>query len=86
LNPPKCSFRVRTGKLLGFIVSSQGIEVDLEKVKAIKDISAPKTEKEVSFLQYLNYIARFISQLTITCKLTFHLLRKKNPRVWDIDC
>lgn len=35
LNPSKCTFGVRSGKLLGFIVSRRGIEVDPDKVKAI---------------------------------------------------
>lgn len=35
LNPAKCNFRVRPGKLLGFIVSQRGIEDDPDKVKAI---------------------------------------------------
>ena len=47
LNPNKCTFGVRSGKLLGFIVSQRGIEVDPEKVKAIQVMPAPKTEKEV---------------------------------------
>src|SRR3990172_434578 len=63
LNPAKCSFGVKTGKLLGFIVSGRGIEVDPDKAKAIQEMPAPRTEKEVrSFLGRLNYIARFISQ------------------------
>jgi hypothetical protein len=87
LNPAKCSFGVKTGKLLGFIVSGRGIEVDPDKAKAIQEMPAPKTEKEVrSFLGRLNYIARFISQLTVTCEPIFRLLRKKNPGVWDNDC
>jgi hypothetical protein len=36
LNPAKCSFRVKYGKLLGFVVSSQGIEIDFDKIKAIQ--------------------------------------------------
>ena len=32
LNPSKCTFGVRSGKLLGFIVSQKGIEVDPDKV------------------------------------------------------
>ena len=47
LNPNKCTFGVRFGKLLGFIVSEKGIEVDPEKVKAIQEMSTPCTEKEV---------------------------------------
>ena len=35
LNPSTCTFGVRSGKLLGFIVSNKGIEVDATKVKAI---------------------------------------------------
>ena len=36
LNPSKCTFGVRSGKLLGFIVSNEGIGVDPAKVKAIQ--------------------------------------------------
>ena len=71
LNPAKCTFGVRSGKLLGFIVSQKGIEVDPNKVRAILEMPVPKTEKEVrGFLGRLNYISRFISQLTATCERT----------------
>lgn len=62
LNPVKFSFEVKTRKLSCFIMSSQGIKFDPNKVKAIQDMSVSKTKKEVrSFLGHLNYIARFIS-------------------------
>ncbi|XP_052312432.1 uncharacterized protein LOC112328962 [Populus trichocarpa] len=87
LNPVKCSFGVKSGKLLGFVVSDRGIEVDPDKVKAIQAMSSPKTEKEVrGFLGRLNYIARFIAQLTTTCEPIFRLLRKKNPGTWNEEC
>ena len=35
LNPNKCTFGVRSVKLLGFVVSDKGIQVDPAKVKAI---------------------------------------------------
>jgi len=44
LNPAKCTFGVKSGKLLGFIVSQKGIEVNPEKVKAILEIPEPRTE------------------------------------------
>ena len=47
LNPKKCVFRVTSGKLLGHIVSQKGIKIDPDKVKAIREISVPNTEKEV---------------------------------------
>jgi len=77
LNPAKCTFGVKSGKLLGFIVSEKGIEVNPYKVRATMEMSAPNTEKEVRrFLGRLNYIAIFISQLTSTCEPIFRLLRK----------
>ena len=47
LNPKKCIFGVTSEKLLGHIVSQKGIEIDPDKVKAIREMSAPSTEKEV---------------------------------------
>jgi len=38
LNPAKCTFGVRSGKLLGVIVSQRGIEVDPDKVRAILEM------------------------------------------------
>ena len=35
LNPAKCTFGVKSGKLMGFIVSQTGIKIDPEKLKAI---------------------------------------------------
>ena len=47
LNPAKCVFIVASGKFLGFMVSQQGIEANLNKVKAIIEVKSPKTVKEV---------------------------------------
>ena len=67
LNPQKCTFRVTTGKLLWFLVSNRGIEVDPSKIKTILKMSPPKSEKEIrGFLGRLQYISRFISKLTFT--------------------
>ena len=87
LNPNKCAFGVTSGKLLGFIVSGRGIEIDPAKVQAIRSMPAPKTEKEIrSFLGRINYIARFIAQLTTTCEPLFKLLRKDVKIKWTKDC
>ena len=32
LNPSKCTFRVSSGKFLGFMVSHRGIKVNLDKI------------------------------------------------------
>ncbi|RDX63965.1 Retrovirus-related Pol polyprotein from transposon gypsy, partial [Mucuna pruriens] len=75
LNPAKCTFKVKTEKLLGFIINQRGIKLDLEKVKAIRNMPPPRTKTKVrGFLGRVNYIARFISQLTATCSLILKLL------------
>ena len=62
LNPNKCVFRASSRNLLGFIVNQRGIEVDLAKVQAVRDMPTPKIEKQVlSFQGRINYIAYFIT-------------------------
>ncbi|XP_070029343.1 uncharacterized protein [Nicotiana sylvestris] len=87
LNPAKCAFGVPSGKLLGFIVNRRGIELDPSKIKPIRDLPPPKNKKEVmSLLRRLNYISRFISQLTTTCEPIFKLLKKDAAIKWTDDC
>ena len=47
LNPSKCAFGVLSGKFLSFMVSQRGIEANPEKVRAILEMSSPKTIKEM---------------------------------------
>ena len=47
LNSQKCTFGVIAGKLLGFLVSDREIEVDPSNIKAILEMSPPKSEKEI---------------------------------------
>ena len=47
LNPAKCVFEVSSGKFLDFMVSQRGIKANPEKVKAILDMTSPRTVKEV---------------------------------------
>ena len=42
LNLNKCTFGVRSGKLLGFVFSGKGIKVDPAKVKSIQEIPVPR--------------------------------------------
>ena len=47
LNPSKCVIRVSLGKIFGFMVSQQGIEVNPEKLQAILEMVPQKSIKEV---------------------------------------
>lgn len=50
LNPKKCVFRIATCKCLGFMVSERGIEADLKKIWAIKDMPPPRNIQDVKRL------------------------------------
>ena len=50
LNPAKCSFRVSSGKFLGYIVTHRGIEANPEQIRAIHVIPSPRNVKEVQRL------------------------------------
>ena len=64
LNPEKCVFRVPSGKLLGFLVSHRGIEANPEKIRAVEDMSPPKTLREMQKLTgRVTALGRFISKL-----------------------
>ena len=78
---------INQNKGVEFRSQHKGIEVDPSKVKAIQEMPAPRTEKEVKgFLGRLNYIARFISHLTSTCEPIFKLLKKDQVVEWNNDC
>ena len=47
LNPAKCTFGVPAGKLLGFLVSSRGIEANPKKIRAIESMKLPETVRDV---------------------------------------
>ena len=47
LNASKCSFGVGSGKFLGYMVTHQGIEVNLDQIKAINNLQPPRNPKEV---------------------------------------
>ena len=47
LNASKCSFGVRSGKFLGYMVTHRGIEVSPDQIKAIHNLQPPQNPKDV---------------------------------------
>lgn len=61
LNPKKCKFMVRQGKILGHIISRNGISTDADKVAAIVELPRPHNAKGVQvFMGHCGYYRRFI--------------------------
>ena len=61
LHPGKCFLGMESGLLLGHVVSKSGLEVDLDKVKAILALTAPTNVREIrGFLGCVGYYRRFI--------------------------
>jgi hypothetical protein len=47
LNPKKCVFGVRQGKILGYLVSHRGIKANLTKIQAIINMTPPQSTRDV---------------------------------------
>ena len=68
LNPEKCVFGVRRGKLLGCMITEWGIEATPEKIEAIGRMKPPTTRKGVQKLTgRLASLNRFISKSAKKC-------------------
>uniref|UniRef100_A0A2N9J3R3 Uncharacterized protein n=1 Tax=Fagus sylvatica TaxID=28930 RepID=A0A2N9J3R3_FAGSY len=85
LNPSKCVFGVSSGKFLGFMVSQRGIEANPDKIKAVLEMTPPRTTKEVQSLTgRVAALNRFVSRATDKCLPFFKTLRK--AFIWTDDC
>ena len=85
LNPSKCVFGVASGKFLGFMVSQRGIEANPEKVRAIIDMTSPRTVKEVQKLTgRIAVLNRFVSRASDKCLPFFKTL--KQAFAWTDEC
>jgi hypothetical protein len=88
MNPLKCAFGVSTGKFLGFIIHEHGIEIDPKRVESMKKAKAPTCKKELqSFLDKVNYLRQFISNLSGRVKAFTPILRLKNDAefIWGVE-
>ncbi|KAL6311736.1 hypothetical protein AAG906_022915 [Vitis piasezkii] len=79
LNWEKCHFMVPQGIVLGYIIFSQGIEVDKAKVELIVKLTSPTTVKGVrQFLGHARFYRRFIKDFSKLarplCELLTHLI------------
>lgn len=78
MNPLKCAFGVHAGDFLGFVVHKQGIEINQNKTKAILELKSLSVKKQLqSLLGKINFLRRFISNLSGKTKVFLPLLKIK---------
>ena len=77
LNPKKSMFSLEEGKLLGHIISKDGIRIDLKRIQAILQIPYPRNIKELqAFLGKINFPRRFIPNLAELIRLLSNMSRR----------
>jgi hypothetical protein len=65
------------GKLLGHIVSPEGIKIDPERVKVIQLIDILRNKKSIqSFIGKINFLRRFIPNFAEIAKNITDMLKK----------
>jgi hypothetical protein len=86
LNPAKCTFGVPLGKFLGFLVSHYGIEENLDKVKAIKEMRPPRNLKEMQRLAgCMAALGYFIARSGEKVLPFFKLMKHTGKFEWTLE-
>nr|CAE05804.2 OSJNBb0046K02.14 [Oryza sativa Japonica Group]CAE75940.1 B1159F04.3 [Oryza sativa Japonica Group] len=87
LNPEKCAFGVRVGRLLGFLVSERGIEANPEKIDAIQQMRPPSSVREVQKLEgRIAALSRFLSKAAERGLPFFKTLQGAGKFSWTTEC
>jgi hypothetical protein len=83
----KSEFHVTSTKYLGFIVATDSIRVDPEKVAVVSCWKEPRTVKGIqAFLGFCNFYRRFITNYRRVAKPLNNLTRKNTLFKWNSAC
>ena len=87
LNADKYAFGVGADKFLRYLITNQRIEVNPDKIEAVKCLKLPSNPKEVQVLTgMLAALNRFISKFVDHCRLFYQLLKKWKGFQWNEKC
>ena len=84
LNKDKMQFKQQKAAYMGHVITSDGLQADPDKIKAILNMPIP-TDKEAvrRLLGMTNYVQRFAPGLANSTKPLRDLLKKESVFVWD---
>ena len=84
LNKSKCEFRKDQVTYVGHTLSSEGVKPDVEKVRAVKEMSAPQNKKELmTFMGFIQYLGKFLPNLSEIGAPLRVLLEKETEWHWE---
>ena len=87
LNASKCSFGVGSDKFLGYMVTHQGIKVNIDQIKVINNLQPPRNPKEVQKLTGMTAtLNRFISRSADKCRPFLLLMNQWKRFEWFEEC
>ncbi|GJR18400.1 putative reverse transcriptase domain-containing protein [Tanacetum coccineum] len=80
----KCGFWIREVQLLGHVVNTKGIHVDLAKIESIKKWEAPRTPTKIcQFMGLAGYYWRFVKDFLKIAKPLTKLTQKTKKLIWE---
>ncbi|KAK9532898.1 hypothetical protein VZT92_010260 [Zoarces viviparus] len=84
LNREKCSIRQSQLRFLGHLIDRSVIQPDPDKVEAIRQLSPPADVQEFRrILGMVNYLGRYIPELSTVGQPLYELLKDKNTWTWS---
>jgi len=83
LKPEKCQFAKQRLSYLGYIISSDQVQMDPIKLKGISDWPTPSTIKKTrKFLGFCNFYRKFIKDYAKIASLINQLVKKNTKFIW----
>ncbi|KPM33866.1 hypothetical protein AK830_g12706, partial [Neonectria ditissima] len=85
-NPEKCEFNLRRVGFLGFIVSTEGIHMEPERVECVAKWPLPHCVKDIQiFLGFTGFYRRFVKNYSKIAAPLTDLLRGDDKRTFQLD-
>lgn len=86
LNREKSEIKVKSIVFLGHVLNEQGIKPSEDRIHSIRNFRRPSTVEETrSFLGLINYVGRFIPNLSTLAEPLYRIIKQSNEFIWGKD-